>query len=63
VKDLAEIPENVKSRLEIVPVKWIDKVLEIALERQPVPLTDEEAAPQAAVSSADEKAKTAVVKH
>ncbi|GAA6140757.1 endopeptidase La [Hydrogenophaga sp. 5NK40-0174] len=42
VKDLAEIPENVKSGLEIVPVKWIDKVLAIALERQPVPLTEEE---------------------
>jgi ATP-dependent Lon protease len=38
VKDLAEIPDNVKNRLEIVPVKWIDKVLEIALERQPEPL-------------------------
>jgi ATP-dependent Lon protease len=44
VKDLAEIPDNIKNRLEIVPVKWIDKVLEVALERQPVPLTEEEAA-------------------
>ena len=35
VKDLAEIPDNVKNKLEIVPVRWIDKVLEIALERQP----------------------------
>ena len=42
VKDLQEIPENVKSQLEIVPVKWIDRVLEVALERVPVPLTDEE---------------------
>jgi ATP-dependent Lon protease len=38
VKDLVEIPDNVKNKLEIVPVKWIDKVLEIALERQPDPL-------------------------
>src|SRR5512134_2146767 len=38
VKDLAEIPDNVKNRLEIVPVKWIDKVLEVALERRPEPL-------------------------
>jgi ATP-dependent Lon protease len=38
VKDLAEIPDNVKNKLEIVPVKWIDKVLEVALERQPEPL-------------------------
>ena len=37
VKDLREIPENVKSGLEIIPVKWIDKVLEVALERKPVP--------------------------
>ncbi len=40
VKDLAEIPENIKNRLEILPVKWIDKVLEIALERQPEPLPE-----------------------
>ncbi|OGS99214.1 MAG: endopeptidase La [Gallionellales bacterium RBG_16_56_9] len=43
VKDLAEIPDNVKNRLEIVPVRWIDKVLEIALERAPVALTEDEA--------------------
>src|SRR6188508_3266532 len=45
VKDLTEIPDNIKNKLEIVPVKWIDKVLEIALERQPDPLpeTDEPA--------------------
>jgi ATP-dependent Lon protease len=41
VKDLQEIPDNVKSGLEIVPVKWIDKVLEIALERVPTPLSDD----------------------
>ena len=41
-KDLQEIPENVKNGLEIIPVKWIDQVLQIALERQPVPLTEED---------------------
>ena len=40
VKDLVEIPDNVKNKLEIVPVRWIDKVLEIALERQPQPLPE-----------------------
>jgi len=40
VKDLAEIPDNVKNKLEIRPVKWIDKVFEIALERQPDPLPE-----------------------
>ena len=39
-KDLAEIPENVKNRLEIVPVKWIDKVLDIALAGKPEPLPE-----------------------
>ena len=43
-KDLQDIPENVKNHLEIIPVKWIDRVLELALERMPVPLPDEEAA-------------------
>ncbi|MBU1443943.1 MAG: endopeptidase La [Gammaproteobacteria bacterium] len=47
-KDLQEIPENVKNGLEIVPVKWIDKVLEIALEKSPTPLSDEEVAASAA---------------
>jgi len=42
VKDLQDIPDNVKSGLEIVPVKWIDQVLDIALESKPVPLTEEE---------------------
>ena len=41
VKDLAEIPDNIKNSLEIIPVKWIDKVLDLALERKPVPLPDE----------------------
>jgi ATP-dependent Lon protease len=42
VKDLQDIPENVKSQIEIVPVRWIDKVLEVALEAMPQPLPDDE---------------------
>jgi ATP-dependent Lon protease len=42
VKDLTEIPDNVKNSIEIVPVRWIDKVLEMALETMPKPLTEEE---------------------
>src|SRR5690625_183725 len=42
VKDLAEIPDNVKNALEIIPVRWIEKVLEVALEKMPSPLSDEE---------------------
>ncbi len=41
-RDLKEIPDNIKEELEIKPVKWIDEVLEIALQFQPKPLTDEE---------------------
>ncbi|MDR2000272.1 MAG: endopeptidase La [Zoogloeaceae bacterium] len=40
VKDLAEIPDTIKGKIEIRPVKWIDQVLEIALERKPVPLPE-----------------------
>jgi ATP-dependent Lon protease len=51
VKDLQEIPEDVKNQLEIVPVKWIDRVLEIALETAPQPLADDEAAKAAEPAS------------
>jgi ATP-dependent Lon protease len=50
-KDLQDIPDNVKAGLEIVPVKWIDKVLEVALERHPTPLPEEEPAPAAAAET------------
>jgi ATP-dependent Lon protease len=40
---MAEIPDTIKNKIEIVPVKWIDKVLELALERAPVPLSDDAA--------------------
>ena len=65
VKDLQEIPDNVKSGLKIVPVRWIDKVLELALERQPVPLTDEEVAAAAAAAVVPEKtiASVTAIKH
>jgi ATP-dependent Lon protease len=52
VKDLQEIPENVKNQLEIVPVRWIDRVLEVALTAPPQPLPDEE------VAKVDPAAKT-----
>ena len=50
-KDLQEIPENVKNGLEIVPVKWIDQVLAIALERMPAALPDDELVVVNAISS------------
>ncbi len=37
-RDLAEIPKNILQKLEIRPVKWIDEVLQVALQRMPEPL-------------------------
>ena len=51
-RDLKEIPDNIKADLVIKPVKWIDEVLEIALERMPVVLTDD----QFLARSSDKKA-------
>jgi ATP-dependent Lon protease len=59
VKDLQDIPDNVKSQLEIVPVRWIDKVLEVALERAPTPLPEEEAVAAAAAAPVEAAAAPA----
>ena len=53
VKDLQEIPENAKNNLEIRPVRWIDQVLEIALERVPEALPDEEVPTKEAAPKAE----------
>ena len=53
VKDLQDIPENAKSSLEILPVKWIDQVLEIALEAVPQPLPEDEVVPAKAAAVAE----------
>ncbi len=65
VKDLTEIPDNVKNAIEIVPVRWIDKVLELALERVPSPLPEEEPKPASPVAAEPGKdsGATDVVKH
>ncbi|MBB5217221.1 endopeptidase La [Parapusillimonas granuli] len=67
VKDLAEIPDNVKNHLEIIPVRWIDRVLEVALQDMPTPLSDEEVARLAAEAVANakpgEEATGGVIKH
>ncbi len=51
VKDLVEIPDNIKNAIEIIPVRWIDQVLELALERNPEPLPDK---PSTTVTPAEE---------
>ncbi|MBT5717973.1 MAG: endopeptidase La [Gammaproteobacteria bacterium] len=40
-RDLKEIPDNIKADLEIIPVRWIDQVLEHALQFRPTPLSDD----------------------
>ncbi|BAN35584.1 ATP-dependent protease La [Sulfuricella denitrificans skB26] len=61
VKDLVEIPDNIKNRLDIHPVKWIDEVLGYALERKPEALPEEVAS--TSIPPVEEKAKDAVIKH
>jgi len=39
-KDLAEIPKNIVANIKIIPVRWIDQVLEVALEYQPTPIDE-----------------------
>lgn len=66
-KDLQDIPENVKNGLEIVPVRWIDKVLELALERMPTPLVETDpivdVVATASALSATQSASTESIKH
>ena len=40
IRDLKEIPDNIKEDLEIIPVKWIDEVLQVALQYMPEPLQE-----------------------
>jgi ATP-dependent Lon protease len=60
VKDLAEVPDNVKNKLEIIPVRWIEKVLEVALERQPEALAEPTQVP---VTAGSPETGAEVVKH
>jgi ATP-dependent Lon protease len=61
VKDLVEIPDNIKNRLDIHPVKWIDEVLAYALERKPEPLP--EVVATTPMPPVEEKTEDAVIKH
>lgn len=64
VKDLAEIPDNVKNHLEIVPVRWIDKVLEVALSEPTKPLPEESVVAKEVVAKTETTATTdPVIKH
>ncbi|MBY0578901.1 MAG: endopeptidase La [Burkholderiales bacterium] len=65
IKDLAEIPDNIKNKLEIHPVKWIDQVIDFALESKPVALVGiaEEAGVETMPAKIDELVQPALIKH
>lgn len=60
VKDLADIPDNIKNKIEIVPVKWIEQVLERALERRPEALSDSDGETSVAAASENPPLETVV---
>ncbi|TNF88797.1 MAG: endopeptidase La, partial [Gammaproteobacteria bacterium] len=63
-KDLAEIPDNIKAKLEIIPVRWIDQVLEVALAHQPTPLPEgQETEADAPKAKAKDKKSSSVRAH
>jgi ATP-dependent Lon protease len=53
-KDLVDIPKNIRDKIDIKPVRWIDQVLEIALERMPEPIEDKPVEAAAAEGKAGE---------
>jgi len=63
VKDLTEIPDNIKNKIEIVPVKWIDQVLERALERMPDALPEPVVADSAVQPTTDATPAPTVLTH
>ncbi len=52
-RDLAEIPDNIKAELEIVPARWIDEVLDVALQYQPTPIDADKKPKEAAKEDKD----------
>ena len=63
-KDLVEIPDNIKAKLKIIPVRWIDEVLDVALVHQPTPLPEApEVSPESPKVKDKEKKSTGVRAH
>jgi ATP-dependent Lon protease len=56
-KDLREIPQNIQENLEIIPVEWIDEVLDVALESKPEPLVGEIVSKDKAQNKKDGKSR------
>nr|WP_240314954.1 endopeptidase La [Chromobacterium haemolyticum] len=62
-KDLVEIPANIKHKIEIHAVKWIDEVLTLALERQPEPLPEEDKPAEELRATQEAAQGVSVMKH
>jgi ATP-dependent Lon protease len=64
-RDLKEIPDNIKADLQIKPVKWIDEVLQIALQYMPTPIVEAKADTAKAVKTTKgrDKGKKAINTH
>ncbi|MFT4816749.1 MAG: ATP-dependent Lon protease [Pseudohongiellaceae bacterium] len=62
-RDLKEIPDNIKADLNIIPVRWIDQVLEHALEYQPTPLSGDKKASSDKDAKQEDKDKSSDEKH
>ncbi|MDA8092511.1 MAG: endopeptidase La [Betaproteobacteria bacterium] len=62
-KDLVEIPDNIKNKLDIHPVKWIDEVLEIALEAKPKALPEQPEEVAAVPAAVEDAGSSALLKH
>jgi len=54
-KDLVEMPKNILGNLDIKPVRWIDQVLELALQKKPTPLEEDSASDGKTSSKANAK--------
>ncbi len=57
-KDLVDIPKNVKERLDVRPVKWIDQVLQIALQHMPAPVSTDSAEGEETAESDEKKGES-----
>jgi ATP-dependent Lon protease len=62
-KDLTEIPKNIRDDLDIRPVRWVDQVLEAALERMPEPIDEAKAAAEAAAATTDKPVAVNLTTH
>ena len=62
-RDLTEIPDNIKADLDIVPVLWIDQVLEHALEYLPTPISTEKNGKQKKEGKQEDIDKSSDEKH